>query len=315
MDPFTETIDLLKPAALLWKQMEARGPWAITFPANPAVVFCLVSAGDCVLRMPGAQAWPLRTGDFVLLSAPDAWTLGDSAGTAPRPMAALAKSPQAALETLAAGLVARIGEPDAPLAARVIGGHFSFAQADAFLLHRLLPRQLTIAAGAPGSDRFRRLLELLGDEATSERPGGFLVVRRLLEIILVEALRHGAAAPQAMDEGLLVGMAEPRIAAALRAMHGAIERPWTVADLAAVAGMSRSGFAEQFSRRLGCPPMDYLLNWRMALARQALREGKARLSEVADRCGYGSASAFSAAFLRVEGCTPSRYAAGFRPAA
>lgn len=85
MDPLTQTIQLLKPAALLWKQMEARGPWAIAFPGNDAVVFCLVTAGRCVLTTAGAPPREMHEGDFVWMSAPQAWTLGDSAQTPPCP--------------------------------------------------------------------------------------------------------------------------------------------------------------------------------------------------------------------------------------
>jgi AraC-like DNA-binding protein len=83
---------------------------------------------------------------------------------------------------------------------------------------------------------------------------------------------------------------------------------WTIARLAAVAGMSRSVFAERFSRTVGRPPIDYLLRWRMAVAKDALRARDRRLAEIAFACGYESVSAFSTAFTRTVGCPPSRYA-------
>jgi len=108
---------------------------------------------------------------------------------------------------------------------------------------------------------------------------------------------------------MLAGLRDPQIAPALRVLHADIRRPWTVADLAAAAGASRSVFAERFARVVGASPIDYLLHWRMALAKDGLRAGR-RLADVAFASGYNSASAFSTAFSRTVGCPPARYAAG-----
>jgi AraC-like DNA-binding protein len=107
---------------------------------------------------------------------------------------------------------------------------------------------------------------------------------------------------------LLSNLGDQKIAAALRTLHADIKRPWTVAQLADVASASRSLFAERFNRIVGMPPSDYLMHWRMALAKDALRCRDGRLAEVAFACGCQSASAFSTAFSRVAGCSPARYA-------
>jgi AraC-like DNA-binding protein len=83
-----------------------------------------------------------------------------------------------------------------------------------------------------------------------------------------------------------------------------------VAELAQEAALSRSAFFDRFTRAVGLPPMEYLLAWRMALAKDLLRRGEVGLAEVAARVGYGSASAFSTAFSRQVGQPPSRYARG-----
>jgi transcriptional regulator GlxA family with amidase domain len=106
----------------------------------------------------------------------------------------------------------------------------------------------------------------------------------------------------------LRGLADPRLAPALRQMHGRLARPWTVAQLAKAAALSRSAFFERFTRCVGQPPMEYLLAWRMAVAKDLLRRREVGLTEIAERVGYGSASAFSTAFSRHVGQAPSRYA-------
>lgn len=90
-------------------------------------------------------------------------------------------------------------------------------------------------------------------------------------------------------------------------MHGDVRRAWTVAELAASVAMSRAAFAERFSRTVGRAPIDYLLHWRMALAKDTLPSSEAPLSEIAERVGYRSASAFSTAFSRIVGHPPARY--------
>ena len=106
---------------------------------------------------------------------------------------------------------------------------------------------------------------------------------------------------------MLRGLAEPRLAIALRQIHGDPARHWTMADLAKEAALSRSAFFDRFTRVIGVTPMEYLLGWRMALAKDLLRE-RVGLAEVAERIGYSSQSTFSTAFARHVGKSPGRYA-------
>jgi AraC-like DNA-binding protein len=111
---------------------------------------------------------------------------------------------------------------------------------------------------------------------------------------------------------LLGGLADPQLAKALAYIHADVGRGWTVAELAGRAGMSRSVFARRFSDTVGAAPVEYLLRWRMALAKDALLNGRGSLEEIAATIGYQSASAFSTAFSHRVGCPPSDYAAKVR---
>jgi len=91
-------------------------------------------------------------------------------------------------------------------------------------------------------------------------------------------------------------------------MHGDPARGWTVEQLARKSALSRSAFFDRFSRAVGMPPMEYLLSWRMALAKQLLRREELAIAEVAERVGYGSASTFSTAFSRHVGQPPGKFA-------
>ena len=121
--------------------------------------------------------------------------------------------------------------------------------------------------------------------------------------------------PEDAPPRLLRGLADERLAPAIRQVHSQLARSWTVALLARTAALSRSAFFERFTRTVGLPPMEYLLAWRMAVAKDLLRRRDISVGEVAERVGYGSASTFSTAFSRHVGQPPSRYAAGLRASA
>lgn len=111
---------------------------------------------------------------------------------------------------------------------------------------------------------------------------------------------------------MLAGLANPITAQALSAMHREVARDWTVSSLAKHCGVSRSKFAALFPKVVGKGPIEYLLHWRMALAKDALRRETQSISEIAFSVGFQSASAFSTAFSRVVGCSPKRYALSVR---
>ncbi|OZI61181.1 hypothetical protein CAL28_17745 [Bordetella genomosp. 11] len=132
------------------------------------------------------------------------------------------------------------------------------------------------------------------------------MLAHLLEVLLIEALRATAATPA--SAGLMRGLSDERLAAPIRRMHESPTGAWTIAQLAKGAALSRSAFFERFSGTVGLAPMEYLTRWRMALAKNLLRQGDLGIADVAERVGYGSASAFSVAFTRHVGLPPARYA-------
>lgn len=148
---------------------------------------------------------------------------------------------------------------------------------------------------------------MLREEASDTQPGRELMQARLVDALLIEALRSHADAANA-PPGLLRGLADPRIAVALQRMHAEICRRWTMAALAKEAALSRSVFFERFSKAVGVPPMEYLLNWRMAVAKRLLAQGRLKKDEIAKRVGYRSANTLSKAFRRQISGSPSRTA-------
>ena len=156
------------------------------------------------------------------------------------------------------------------------------------------------------AERLSTLVQLVGDEAMAQRPGRELVLTHLVEVLLVEALR--ATPREDAPPGLLRGLADARLAPAMRELHGQVERSWTVPSSPAPPRSRARRSSSASPAPSGVPPMEYLLAWRMALAKDLLGRGELALAEIAERIGYGSASSFSTAFSRYVGVPPSRYA-------
>jgi AraC-like DNA-binding protein len=294
IDPLAQVITLLQPRAVFSKGISGAGRWAVRYSEFGQPSFCVVLEGRCLLAVDGQEVLTLEAGDFVLLPATPGFTMS---GFEPAtPVRIDPKTTPAPTGEVRHGT--RGGRPDV----RLLGGYFAFESADAALLVSLLPAVVHVR----GVERLSVLVRLVGEESSERRPGRDVVLTRFVEVLLIEALRSTPA--DNAPPGLLRGLADVRLAAAMRHMHANPARSWTVGQLAEKAALSRSAFYERFTRAVGVPPMEYLLAWRMALAKDLLGRQHLALTEVAERVGYGSASAFSTAFSRHVGLPPSRYA-------
>lgn len=293
-DPLSEVISLLRPRTVFTKGISGAGRWGVRYTEFGLPSFCIVIEGSCRLAVDGHKPLMLKAGDFVLLPATPGFIMSGFEPVTPK------LSAPKTLPTPAGDVRygRRGGKPDV----RLLGGYFAFESADASLLVSLLPGVVHVR----GVERLSTLVRLLGDEAGDERSGRDLILSRLIEILLVEGLR--TTQDREAPPGLLRGLADPRLAAAIRKMHAEPSRSWTMNELAQEAALSRSTFFDRFARAVGLPPMEYLLAWRMAVAKDLLRNGKHALATVAERVGYSSASTFSTAFSRHVGQPPGRYA-------
>jgi AraC-like DNA-binding protein len=294
-DPLSEVITLLRPRAVFAKRISGAGPWGVRYSEFGQPSFCVVLAGRCRLAVDGQRELLLHSGDFVLLPATPGFTMSGFEPFIAERIDGRAASAQGGGEI-------RHGRRGGPPDVRLLGGWFAFDSPDATLLVSLLPAVVHVQ----GDERLATLVRFVGEESASRRAGRDLVLTRLVEVLLVEALR--SAAGDEAPPGLLRGLADPQLAPAMRQMHAHVSRSWTVEALARTAALSRSAFFERFRRTVGLRPMEYLLAWRMAVAKDLLRRKKLPLDEVARQAGYGSASTFSAAFRRSVGQSPGRFA-------
>lgn len=302
MDALAAVVTLLRPHTVAATVVHGSGRWGVRYSEFLHPSFALVLQGPCWLAADGVRAEMLETGDFVLFPATPAFTLASDAKAKPK-----------LLEPIPSGRDVEEhfhGDTTSAPSVSLLGGFFTFDPLNASLLLAGLPRMLRIRPTDPAIGAVAPVVELIKREALEKRPGRSLVLSRLIEVMLVEALR--SAPSDVIGAGLLAGLRDPQIAVALRAIHAQTAEPWTLVALAREAGMSRSAFAERFAQVIGTPPMNYLLQWRLAVAKDLLAHGEANIAEVALAIGYESASGFSTAFSREIGQSPAAFRASQR---
>lgn len=299
-DPLAELVTLLQPNGRFAKLVTSAGSWRVRRAQEGQTFYCAVLEGACRLQVHGQAPVQLQADDFVLIPAAFDFSMSS---VEPPP----AEAPDSLPLVMPDGTF-HLGTTEGPYENRVIVGHGVAHSPDASLLVSLLPQVVHVRH----EKRLATLLHLLRDESREQRPARDVILARLMEIVFIEALRSSGTSA---TPGLVRGLADARLAQAIRCMHAQPGERWNVAQLAKAAALSRSAFFERFTREVGVAPMEYLLAWRMALAKNDLRSEGSTLAVLAERLGYGSASAFSVAFTRHVGVTPTQYAKQKRQAA
>jgi AraC-like DNA-binding protein len=294
IDPLAEVVALLQPAPAFSKVVGGAGRWRVHRAQAGQPFYCAILEGSCRLTSQGEPPLILEAGDFVLIPSPYGFTMSSLEAMAP-------DDPDSTPVALGQGEM-RIGEQSGPHDVQYLVGHCVFGSPDAALLVSLLPKLLHVR----GERRLATLVELVREESRALRPARDVILARLLEVLFIEALRSTAGT--AASPGILRGLADERLTLAIRRMHETPAHAWTVVQLAKEAALSRSAFFARFHHAVGMAPMAYLLAWRMALGKDLLRRREGSIADVAQRVGYGSASAFSVAFTRHVGLPPTRYA-------
>ncbi|MFM0039852.1 AraC family transcriptional regulator [Paraburkholderia strydomiana] len=270
----------------------------MVLPTGPAH-FYFVEQGKMVIIPASSEPVGMQKGDLLLLPRGDGHTIIDSAS-----------SHDAGVEPLGPAhfdsrkLFQRCGNDPASTVS-FIGGSFFFDGNPLTAALSVLPGVIHIR-GVDGSapEWLRGITHFLLEEARDAGPGSSLMVSRLIDLLVIRALRTWAGA-HTTNLARFAGLNEERIGRVLRAMHDDPQRDWTLAALANVATMSRSLFAEKFVTAVGEPPLRYLARWRLTLAADLLKAGQLKVTDVAHRTGYNSVGAFSRAFKAQFGCPPS----------
>ncbi|GAB3821512.1 AraC family transcriptional regulator [Kribbella italica] len=296
-DPVADAIGLLRPRTVIGPSLRAVGTWALRFDPFLHVRIGGLVRGTCWLVLEGHEPVLLHAGDTFMLGNPPSYVLASALDASPRPAGPV-------LAGAANGFV-WIG-PESEDDLYLCVGHIAFDDQNAALLTDLLPPLVIVRAGDPHGYRLGQLIDHLATEVGNAAAGGPLVENHLAQILLVHMLRAHAGRTD-RPTGWLGALNEDGIGAALRAVHADVAHPWTLQELAGISHMSRSAFAQSFKNHVGVPPLEYLIHWRMSLARDALARDTLSISELAKATGYRSESAFSTAFRRVVGTSPRTF--------
>lgn len=303
MDVLTDILDALRLRGTLYFSTEFTRPWGVLVPDLQRVArFHLMIRGSCWIRVRGSDAVRLDAGDLALVPHGAEHVLADGPESKPRTVDEVVQ-----LTGFDGTGALAYGGPDEGAPTRMICGHLAFEEAFRHPLLDQLPPVLVVRweAGVQGTP-LDDLVQFIATEIREGRPGHEVVTRRLSEVIFVQAIRFWAE-HRTDAQGLTAALADPGLASALRAIHAAPQRRWTVESLSREAAMGRTTFAERFRDAVGTTPHDYLTLWRLQRARRLLSESELPMARIATEVGYDSAASFSRAFKREVGRSPGAY--------
>ncbi|TCN86801.1 AraC family transcriptional regulator [Shewanella fodinae] len=295
-DPLSDLLDFLQAHCQLSGQLIAGGTWARRFTNLDAIKFCAVTEGSCWYSIDGMSE-PARVdaGDVLITNGTRTLTLASTAELVP--------------EATSTSVVQdgndqyRLGEGSD---FTMLGGMIQIDAERQILLSNGLPPLIHVRGVSDEAKPIAWLLGQLVIEMKSARPGRLTAISGLAQLLFTQTIRAYLAHAPDSDEGWLKGFGDQRLVIVLSSIHSEPSRNWGLEELAKKAGMSRTSLAVRFRKMIGVPPLTYLTQWRMYLARRELRAG-ASISEAAALAGYTSDSAFSNAFKRVMSVAPAQY--------
>lgn len=299
-DPLGEALHFLHMCGVFYTRSEFTAPWGLDLPPlHDCLMFHVVTSGRAWLVVEGEEPRLLQSGSFALVPHGEGHQLLSELD---EPAVNLFDLPREQVseryEILHHGSGGEMTS--------MICGAVSFQHPAAQQLVSLLPKLICIDVWrSPQMEWFQSTLRLMAAEASELRPGGETIITRLADILVIQAIRSWMADNPFSQTGWLGALQDKQIGRAILAIQRDPARVWTVELLAEEAVMSRSAFAARFKKLVGEPPMQYLAQWRMSVAATWLRERELSVAELASRLGYQSGAAFSRAFKRFIGVSPS----------
>lgn len=310
IDPLSEALSAMHMESSLLGIFNLASPWAIVHPQLDGVVCHIVAEGTCYWNPPsGGPGIKLEKGDFIAFPYGDPHTLASSPGVQGAPIGPLLQAlghPLWKPQSQYLRPVRYCGD-GAGARTTVIDLISAFPDPRRNPLLRALPRILHVPADKLQALNWLDFLLglIVGDQSTTT-PGYAAAVSRVADLIFIQAVRTYLDIHADETRGWLRGLLHPQVSRALQAIHHAPEKDWTVALLAAEAGMSRTPFAREFCACLGQTPIHYLTEWRMHIAVRRLAAG-VPVGIVSEQLGYASPISFARTFKRVVGVNPGNF--------
>lgn len=313
MDALSETLRVVHLVGAIFINARFTAPWCYQSPsadtaapilepgAERVVIFHLLTEGECYVELGNEPPMYLMAGDVVVFPQGDAHRMTSQPGLAPA-------TDGAPLREVLSRRPRQLSYGGGGAPTRLVCGYLACDARLARLLLAGLPSIVKVnVRGSKAGAWLESSVNYALAEARSPRPGGAGVLAKLAEVLFIEVLRLYMNEQREDRTGWLAGVGDRIVGAALNALHKTPAYAWTLAELAQVAGTSRSVLAERFQHLVGSSPMQYLTQWRMLLAANLLRSGNAPLTSIAEDVGYHTDTAFSRAFRREFGAPPATW--------
>ncbi|HEV2650685.1 MAG TPA: AraC family transcriptional regulator [Rhizomicrobium sp.] len=322
-DPLSDVLKTVRLTGATFFDVVARTPWVAEQPAPETILpmllrgaghlisYHVITEGRCFANIVGQESIPVDAGEIIVFTRGDPHVMASNPG-----MRAQQPNPESMYDEGAAQqpFFANLGE-DGPISTKLVCG---FLACDAWPFNPLLenlPPIIKVAAGNGSESRWlSQFIHVATHETADKRAGGESVLARLSELMFIEVVRRYLEGLPPEQIGWLAGLRDPFVGKALSLMHARPAHNWTIDDLARDVGLSRSVLAERFNDMVGMPPIQYLSNWRMQIAAGLLSGGNKNIASIAAHTGYGSEAAFSRAFKRMVGVSPSEHRRRSAPA-
>ena len=291
MNVLTDVLQRTRAQGSVFARTSLASPWGLRFAAEHAVHLHVVTRGSAWLRR-GGEVRELREHDVLLLTGTTGYDLSDDPSSPAQPF-----RPGVALSGSTA--------PAVPGRTTLLCGAYDVLDRRTPLLTGL--PDIVIAHGDDDhGEQLRRVLQLLETELRRDEAGAAVAADRLIDLLFVIALRTWLA-QEPPQYGWWRALADPLVGTAVSALHADPSAGWTLQSLAQHVNTSRSALTHRFTTVIGVPPMTYLAQWRMTLARDLLLQRDRTIESVASAIGYGSPYAFSTAFRRHHDCSPRQW--------
>ena len=307
MDALSELLRVIRLTGSAFSDAELSAPWAVRTPppsdiaarlapgAGKIIPYHLVTEGPCHVEMPGLAPIHMKAGEVILFPHGDVHVLSSTPGLSPMQITTEFVTKLTRPDSIANVRYGGQGEKT-----RLICGFFA---CDATLSGHLMARFPKAMHSRFDADSAATLLPKSVRPANGPRPGAGAVLGKLSELLFVDAIRAYIETSPGL-EGWLAGLKDRCVGQGLALIYGQPERSWTVDSLAKAVGVSRSALADHFVRCTGMAPMQYLSQWRLQLAADALAQSDKTPKAIAENAGFGSTAAFNRAFKREFGVPP-----------
>ncbi|OLF14324.1 AraC family transcriptional regulator [Actinophytocola xinjiangensis] len=301
MDVVSELLAEVRARGAVFRQTIMKPPWSLRMASGAPLTLATMVRGHAWIVPDQHEPVLIGEGDIAVVRGDVPYAVADDPATPPSlVVTSVDYCPTADGVEHSSPSVRSCGTPGDGTTV-LLSGAFERRGALSERLLQALPVVLTV----PARESVCLPAELVAQEVARDRPGQQLVLDRMLDLLLVSALRSWFANPETNAPAWCRALDDPVVGAALRLLHDTPAHPWTVANLATKVGVSRAALARRFTALVGEPPMAYLTGWRIALASDLLRETDHTVGTIAKRVGYANAFALSVAFKRLRGTRPS----------